>query len=72
MRMPTPGREKRAGTHPQPQNWRATEPGTGGHQTKNWTGHRYFFNLVGDCKLWQVGSFMVSEVAGWSSSGMPT
>ena len=29
----------------QPQNWRATDPSTSGHQPPNWTGRRYFFNL---------------------------
>ena len=54
MRMPTPGKEKRAGTPrkgDQPQNWRATDTRTSGQQPKNWTGHRYFLNLVGVFKL---------------------
>ena len=33
----------RQGDHPK--NWPATDPRTGGHQPKDWTGSRYFFNL---------------------------
>ena len=36
IRMPAPGREKRAGGD-QPKNWRATDPSTSGHQPENWS-----------------------------------
>ena len=58
-----------SGTHPQ---GRPTPLLAGDRQPKDWTGHRYFFDLVGDFKLWQIGPFVVSQVAGWSSSCMPT
>ena len=64
-RVPPQGRPH----HP---NWRATDPSTGGHQPPNWKGTALLFNLVGDLKFWQVGISMVSEDAGWTSSGMPT
>ena len=50
----------------QPQNWRATDP-----STHDWSGRRLLFNPDGALKLWQVGAFVVSEVEGWTSSGMP-
>ena len=28
-----------------PQNWRATDPSTSGHQPHNWSSRRYFLNL---------------------------
>ena len=31
----------------QPQNWRATDPSTSGHQPHNWAGRRYFCNPDG-------------------------
>ena len=54
-----------------PQNWRATDPSTGARQPKKLDSPPIVFDLGGVLKLWQVGTFMVSEVTGWTSSGMP-
>ena len=70
---------------PTQKNWRATDPSNSGHQPHNWPDRRYFFNHDVVFKLWQgpprcprsqVGvpqvTHVVLEVAGWTSSGIPT
>ena len=66
-------------THNRAPPARATNPKTGGRLTQAPAGSNpttgqaaFFFNLVGDLTLWQVGTSLVFEVAGGISSGKPT